>query len=147
MPKKNVPTLPSITYPADFRFLYSHRVLTSVWLSPRTWYVHASGVCIALSSTLGRYLLDKSWAPFPTYPVVLPFKGQSFPLSQSNLFHPSRGCYPGTSQDVVNFRQLMTGGRAVPGLPKFDPNRGVCIPCATSDYSASLKQLLDTGAR
>ncbi|RPD59276.1 peroxisomal dehydratase [Lentinus tigrinus ALCF2SS1-7] len=49
--------------------------------------------------------LDKSWAPFPTYPVVLPFKG--------------------TSQDVVNFRQLMTGGRAVPGLPKFDPNRGV----------------------
>ncbi|EIW52075.1 peroxisomal dehydratase [Trametes versicolor FP-101664 SS1] len=49
--------------------------------------------------------LDKSWAPFPTYPVVLPFKG--------------------TSQDVVNFRQLMTGGKGAPGLPKFDPNRGV----------------------
>ena len=53
VPKKNVPTLPSITYPADFRFLSSHRALTSVWLFPRTWYVHASGVCIALSSTLG----------------------------------------------------------------------------------------------
>ncbi|TBU57564.1 peroxisomal dehydratase [Dichomitus squalens] len=49
--------------------------------------------------------LDKSWTPFPTYPVVLPFKG--------------------TSQDVVNFRQLMTGGKRAPGLPKFDPNRGV----------------------
>ncbi|KAL7284837.1 hypothetical protein ACG7TL_002150 [Trametes sanguinea] len=49
--------------------------------------------------------LDKSWAPFPTYPVVLPFKG--------------------TSQDVVNFRELMTGGKRAPGLPKFDPNRGV----------------------
>ncbi|KAH9846740.1 peroxisomal dehydratase [Lenzites betulinus] len=49
--------------------------------------------------------LDKSWAPFPTYPVVLPFKG--------------------TSQDVVEFRKLMTGGKSAPGLPKFDPNRGV----------------------
>ncbi|KAI0649674.1 peroxisomal dehydratase [Trametes meyenii] len=49
--------------------------------------------------------LDKSWAPFPTYPVVLPFKG--------------------TNQDVVNFRELMTGGKRAPGLPKFDPNRGV----------------------
>ncbi|KAI0708343.1 HotDog domain-containing protein [Earliella scabrosa] len=49
--------------------------------------------------------VDKSWSPFPTYPVVLPFKG--------------------TNQDVVNFRQLMTGGKRAPGLPKFDPNRGV----------------------
>ncbi|KAI0771277.1 peroxisomal dehydratase [Trametes elegans] len=49
--------------------------------------------------------LDKSWAPFPTYPVVLPFKG--------------------TNQDVVNFRQLMTGGKRAPGLPQFNPNRTV----------------------
>ncbi|KZT08220.1 peroxisomal dehydratase [Laetiporus sulphureus 93-53] len=47
--------------------------------------------------------LDKSWAPFPTYPVVLGFKG--------------------TSQDVVDFRQLMRGGKKAPGLPQFDPNR------------------------
>lgn len=33
----------------------------------------------------------------------------------------------GTSQDVVNFRQLMTGGKAASGLPKFDPNRGVRV--------------------
>ena len=25
----------------------------------------------------------------------------------------------------MNFRQLMTGGKRAPGLPKFDPNRGV----------------------
>ncbi|KAH9924966.1 peroxisomal dehydratase [Epithele typhae] len=45
--------------------------------------------------------LDKSWSPFPTYPVS------------------------GTNQDVVNFRKLMTGGKHSPHLPKFDPNRGV----------------------
>ncbi|KAI0943066.1 hypothetical protein AcV7_002310 [Taiwanofungus camphoratus] len=49
--------------------------------------------------------LDKSWAPFPTYPVVLGFKG--------------------VSQDVVDFRQLMSGGKEIPGLPKLDPNRVV----------------------
>ncbi|PCH36958.1 peroxisomal dehydratase [Wolfiporia cocos MD-104 SS10] len=49
--------------------------------------------------------LDKSWAPFPTYPVVLGFKG--------------------TSQGVVDFRQLMRSGKKVPGLPDFDPNRVV----------------------
>ncbi|CCM01379.1 uncharacterized protein FIBRA_03429 [Fibroporia radiculosa] len=47
--------------------------------------------------------LDKSWAPFPTYPVVLMFKG--------------------LSQDVVDFRQLMSEGKRTPDLPKFDPNR------------------------
>ncbi|KAL6302250.1 peroxisomal dehydratase [Sparassis latifolia] len=47
--------------------------------------------------------LDQSWAPFPTYPVVLSFKG--------------------VEQDVVDFRKLLTGGKKAPGLPKFDPNR------------------------
>ncbi|KAF9804681.1 hypothetical protein IEO21_09284 [Rhodonia placenta] len=51
---------------------------------------------------------DKSWAPFPTYPVVLMFKG---------MF-----CI---NQDTVNFRQLMSGGKKVSGLPAFDPNRVV----------------------
>ncbi|KAH9940240.1 peroxisomal dehydratase [Amylocystis lapponica] len=46
--------------------------------------------------------LDKSWAPFPTYPVVLPFKG--------------------VEQDVIDFRSHIKAG-AAPGLPKFDPNR------------------------
>ncbi|KAH9919557.1 peroxisomal dehydratase [Fomitopsis serialis] len=49
--------------------------------------------------------LDKAWAPFPTYPVVLGFKG--------------------TSQDVVDFRQLMAGGKSTPGLPKLNPDRVV----------------------
>ena len=41
----------------------------------------------------------------------------------------------GTNQDVVNFRQLMTGGKRAPGLPKFDPNRGVCVLCLHSTRS------------
>ncbi|TFY57358.1 hypothetical protein EVJ58_g7072 [Rhodofomes roseus] len=49
--------------------------------------------------------LDKAWAPFPTYPVVLGFKG--------------------TTQDVVDFRQLMAGGKLTPGLPKLNPDRVV----------------------
>ncbi|EPS93283.1 hypothetical protein FOMPIDRAFT_1026592 [Fomitopsis schrenkii] len=49
--------------------------------------------------------LGKAWAPFPTYPVVLGFKG--------------------TSQDIVDFRQLMAGGKQVPGLPKLNPDRVV----------------------
>ncbi|OBZ76204.1 putative enoyl-CoA hydratase 2, partial [Grifola frondosa] len=48
---------------------------------------------------------DKSWAPFPTYPVVLVFKG--------------------AEQELNDFRKRMTGGKRAPGLPKFDPNRGV----------------------
>lgn len=49
--------------------------------------------------------LDPTWAPFPTYPVVLSFKG--------------------VEQDVVNFRKLMTSGKHAPGLPKFNPDRTV----------------------
>jgi len=52
------------------------------------------------------YELDEKWAPFPTYPVVLGFKGES--------------------QDVNEFAKLISGrGQAVPGLPKFNPNRVV----------------------
>jgi len=49
--------------------------------------------------------LDKSWAPFPTYPVVLIFKG--------------------IDQDLNDFKKRVGGGSKAPGLPKFDPNRGV----------------------
>ena len=52
-----------------------------------------------------NWTLDKAWAPFPTYPVILGFKG--------------------TTQDVVDFRQLMAGGKQVPGLPKLNPDRVV----------------------
>jgi len=52
------------------------------------------------------YELDERWAPFPTYPVVLGFKGDS--------------------QDVNVFANLISGrGQTVPGLPEFDPNRVV----------------------
>ncbi|KAI0071950.1 peroxisomal dehydratase [Panus rudis PR-1116 ss-1] len=47
---------------------------------------------------------DKSWAPFPTYPVVLGLKG--------------------ADQDVNDFKSRIGGSKA-PGLPKFDPNRVV----------------------
>jgi len=51
------------------------------------------------------YDLDNSFSAFPTYPVVLSFKGDS--------------------QDVVDFRKFFGGGVAPPGLPQFDPNRVV----------------------
>ncbi|KAL4245886.1 hypothetical protein ABKN59_009193 [Abortiporus biennis] len=49
--------------------------------------------------------LDKSWSPFPTYPVVLIFKR--------------------ADQDLNDFKARIGGGTRAPGLPKFDPNRGV----------------------
>lgn len=33
--------------------------------------------------------------------------------------------FKGTSQDVIDFRQLMAGGKQVPGLPKLNPDRVV----------------------
>ncbi|KDQ51721.1 hypothetical protein JAAARDRAFT_210991 [Jaapia argillacea MUCL 33604] len=50
------------------------------------------------------YELDKSWAPFPTYPVVLGLKGDD--------------------QDVNLFSERASS-RSTPGLPNFDPNRVV----------------------
>lgn len=38
-------------------------------------------------------------------------------------------CVAGVSQDVVDFRQLMSGGKGIPGLPKLDPNRVVRPAC------------------
>jgi len=50
------------------------------------------------------YERDKSFAAFPTYPVILMFKG--------------------TSQDVVDFHSLASSSDAMPpGLPTFDPSR------------------------
>ncbi|KIP02808.1 hypothetical protein PHLGIDRAFT_95571 [Phlebiopsis gigantea 11061_1 CR5-6] len=48
--------------------------------------------------------LDKDWAPFPTYPVVLHFKGED--------------------QEINDFKTRV-GRSNAPGLPQFDPNRGV----------------------
>ncbi len=53
---------------------------------------------------------DEKFAPFPTYPVVLFLKGDD--------------------QDVNLFGERVRG-RAVPGLPKFNPNR-VVRPDASS---------------
>ncbi|KAJ7448274.1 peroxisomal dehydratase [Mycena galericulata] len=50
------------------------------------------------------YELDKSFAALPTYPVVLPFKGDSQEL---NLFAKT------------------VGGVSIPTMPKTDPNKGV----------------------
>ncbi|KIO28266.1 hypothetical protein M407DRAFT_230779 [Tulasnella calospora MUT 4182] len=49
------------------------------------------------------YELDKSFAAFPTFPVVLNLKGQS--------------------TDVTDFNKLVQDSEPVPGLPKFDPRR------------------------
>ena len=65
--------------------------------------------------------LDPSFAAFPTYPVVLGFKGmmvQPFLLSQSSQF-PSTG----TDQDVINFAERIGGTNTFEGLPTFDPKR------------------------
>jgi acyl dehydratase len=49
------------------------------------------------------YELDPSFSAFPTYPVVLGFKG--------------------TDQDVVNFAERIRGSNNIKGLPEFDPRR------------------------
>ncbi|KAI0061092.1 peroxisomal dehydratase [Artomyces pyxidatus] len=51
------------------------------------------------------YELDKSFAAFPTYPVVLFLKGDD--------------------QDVNLFADRIKGRHTPEGMPKFDPNRGV----------------------
>ncbi|KAI5119461.1 hypothetical protein M0805_007195 [Coniferiporia weirii] len=50
------------------------------------------------------FVYDERFAPFPTYPVALPLKGES--------------------EDVNLFSERVQE-RAVPGLPKFNPNRVV----------------------
>lgn len=70
-------------------------------------------------------LIDEKWAPFPTYPVVLGFKGRQHTVSS----HPSKSLTEqciGDSQDVNLFSDFVAGrGERTPGLPKFDPNRVV----------------------
>ncbi|GJE93154.1 peroxisomal dehydratase [Phanerochaete sordida] len=71
------------------------------WLK-RDLLLYAVG--IGAKATDQTLVNDKDWAPFPTYPVVLQFKGED--------------------QDINDFRKRV-GGSTAPGLPKFDPNRGV----------------------
>ncbi|KAG8852538.1 hypothetical protein FRB96_008634 [Tulasnella sp. 330] len=74
------------------------------WLA-RDLILYAVGIGAKKDDFTFVYELDESFAAFPTYPVVLFFKG--------------------ISQDVVNFVKLAAGGTQPPGLPKFDPNRVV----------------------
>ncbi|KAJ7594454.1 peroxisomal dehydratase [Mycena floridula] len=71
------------------------------WLK-RDLLTYAVGVGAKQDDLSFVYELDKSFAALPTYPVVLPFKGDSQEL---NLFAE------------------MAAGRPIPGMPKLDPNR------------------------
>ncbi|KAH8112825.1 peroxisomal dehydratase [Phellopilus nigrolimitatus] len=70
----------------------------------RDLLLYAIGIGFKKDDLAFVYELDKRFAPFPTYPVALPLKGES---EEVNLF----------SERVQE--------RAVPGIPKFDPNRVV----------------------
>ncbi|KAJ7118444.1 peroxisomal dehydratase [Mycena crocata] len=70
----------------------------------RDLLTYAAGVGAKADDLNIVYELDKSFAALPTYPVVLPFKGNS--------------------QELNLFAETMSS-KAVPGLPRMDPNRGV----------------------
>ncbi|TDL27701.1 hypothetical protein BD410DRAFT_835015 [Rickenella mellea] len=70
----------------------------------RDLLLYAAGIGAKQDDLSFVYELDKDFAPFPTYPVVLPFKGNDQEL---NLFSER------------------FDGRAIPGLPNFDTNRVV----------------------
>ncbi|KAG9034009.1 hypothetical protein FRB95_013984 [Tulasnella sp. JGI-2019a] len=79
---------------------------TPVSWTRRDLLLYAAGIGAKKDDFAFIYELDKAFTAFPTYPVVLYFKG--------------------TSHDVVDFVKLSAGGKDVPpGLPKFDPNRVV----------------------
>ncbi|KAF7762145.1 hypothetical protein Agabi119p4_8738 [Agaricus bisporus var. burnettii] len=68
----------------------------------RDLLLYAAGVGAKKDELHLAYELDKNFTPMPTYPVVLPLKGDS---QEMNLF----------SERVK--------GRPVPGMPPMDPNR------------------------
>ncbi|KAJ6552216.1 peroxisomal dehydratase [Mycena vulgaris] len=70
----------------------------------RDLLVYACGVGAKADDLNLAYELDKSFAALPTFPVVLPFKGDSFEL---NLFAEKMG------------------NQAVPSMPRMDPNKVV----------------------
>ncbi|KAJ7291515.1 peroxisomal dehydratase [Mycena rebaudengoi] len=70
----------------------------------RDLLIYACGVGAKADDLQVAYELDKSFAALPTFPVVLPFKGNS--------------------SDVNLFANMMRA-QAVPGLPRFDPNKVV----------------------
>ncbi|KLO18657.1 peroxisomal dehydratase [Schizopora paradoxa] len=70
----------------------------------RDLLLYAVGIGAKKDDLAMVYELDKHFAPFPTYPVVLPLKGES--------------------QELNVFRERVHE-RRVAGLPRFDPNRGV----------------------
>ncbi|KAH9985545.1 hypothetical protein BJV77DRAFT_1061958 [Russula vinacea] len=60
-------------------------------------------VGIGAKTSEKQFVYDPSFAAFPTYPVVLGFKG--------------------TDQDVINFTERIKEINAIKGLPAFDPRR------------------------
>ncbi|KAJ7023440.1 peroxisomal dehydratase [Mycena alexandri] len=70
----------------------------------RDLLTYAAGVGAKAEDLNVVYELDKSFAALPTYPVVLPFKGDS--------------------QELNLFAERMMGS-PIPGMPKLDPNRVV----------------------
>ncbi|KAL8286193.1 hypothetical protein RQP46_004681 [Phenoliferia psychrophenolica] len=71
----------------------------------RDQLIYASGIGSKRNELQFLYELGKDWQPFPTYPLVLVFKG------------------PG--QDVNNFAESQKLGGRAPGLPASDPNKGL----------------------
>jgi len=76
---------------------------TPVSWNQRDLLLYAVGIGAKNDDLKWTYELDKHWEPFPTYPVVLALKGDD--------------------TDVNLFSSRLGG--AIPGLPKFDPNRVV----------------------
>ncbi|KAJ7450825.1 peroxisomal dehydratase [Mycena latifolia] len=70
----------------------------------RDLLVYACGVGAKADDLNVAYELDKSFAALPTFPVVLPFKGDS---SEVNLFADKMG------------------NQAIPSMPRLDPNKVV----------------------
>jgi len=80
-----------------------YRGTTDVAWTTRDLLLYAVGIGALKDELSLVYELDKNFAPFPTFPVVLPLKGDS--------------------PEVVDFDQLISQAKKLPGLPMFPPNR------------------------
>jgi len=76
---------------------------TPVAWTTRDLLLYAVGIGARRDELKLVYESDKDFAPFPTYPVVLPFKGDS--------------------TEVVDFNKSITEAKKLPGLPLFPPGR------------------------
>ncbi|KAK4705543.1 hypothetical protein P7C70_g660, partial [Phenoliferia sp. Uapishka_3] len=71
----------------------------------RDHLLYAAGIGAKNDELQFLYELSKDWHPFPTYPLVLVFKGDS--------------------QELNNFAESQLRGGKAPGLPATDPNKGL----------------------